>query len=79
VIEHPYRTTPRTSARRRRVSAWSIALVVAWLASLAHAIVIVFDPSFAGPLVGFSIVLGVGIPVIASNARVLAGERTNRS
>jgi hypothetical protein len=73
--EHPYRDPAAPDApARKRVRASAIALAVLWIAALARVVALVVDHSLAGPFAGLSIALALGIPVIALNARVLAGD-----
>ena len=72
--EHPYRDPAAPAARKRaKAQVWALALVVLWIASVGRAAAVIFDHSIAGPLTGLAIALAVGIPMIALNARVLAG------
>lgn len=72
--EHPYRAPATDVARRAKSVPWTIALVVLWIVAAARALAVVFDHSLAGPIGGLSIALAIFIPVIAVNARVLAGS-----
>jgi hypothetical protein len=75
VSEHPYRDPGAPSApRRAKAEAWAIAVVVLWVACVARALAVLFDHSLTGPLTGLSVAIAVIIPIIAVNARVLAGR-----
>ena len=73
--KHPYRAPAEAPARRRaKVEIWAVVLVVVWIAAVACALTVFVDHSLAGPLGGLAVALAIGIPVIAANARVLAGR-----
>ena len=73
--EHPYRApAAKSAARRAKVEAWAIVIVVVWIVAVGRALAVLFDQSLAGPDTGLAIALAVGIPAIAINARVLAGS-----
>lgn len=72
--DHPYRDpTAKPADKRAKVGAWAVALVAIWVAAVARALAVFFDHSLASPVTGLAVALAVGIPIIALNARVLAG------
>jgi hypothetical protein len=66
MAEHPYRDPAAPgSPKRAKARAWTVALVLVWIASVVLL--------FVGPLRWLALALVVGIPFIAANARVLSG------
>ena len=74
MVEHPYRAPARRAATtRRKPNARAIALAAFWVACVVRGLLMLLDHSLAGPVTGLAIALAIIIPIIALNARVLAG------